>query len=170
MRTSSTSPLLFSLALVASATASAAVTMKPGLWEITSNNQMAGLQMPALPPEQMAQMKAMGIKLPAMGGQGMQVTVRHCVSKEQAEKGVPPQPKDDGQCQQKSVARSGNKVSWRVECTGQHAASGTGSVTLSSPESYSGESNITVKQGPTGPMTMKQQFSGKWLSASCEGK
>lgn len=170
MRTPSIPSLLFPLILVASGTASAAITMKPGLWEITSNNQMAGLQMPALPPEQMAKMKAMGIQMPTMEGMGMQLKVRHCISKEQADKGVPPQPKDDGQCQQNSVVRSGNKVSWSVECTGQHAASGTGWVTLSSPESYRGESNITVRQGQTGPMTMKQQFSGKWLSASCEGK
>ena len=66
MRTPSTSTLLFSLIFVSSGTATAAVTMKPGLWEITSNNQMAGLQMPAIPPEQMAKMKAMGIQLSFM--------------------------------------------------------------------------------------------------------
>lgn len=172
MRKFLTSTLLFSLIFVSSGTATAAVTMKPGLWEITSNNQMAGLQMPAIPPEQMAKMKAMGIQMPTMDGLGMQMTVRHCISKEQAEKGVPPQPKDDGQCQQNSVVRSGNKVSWSVECTGRNAASGTGWVTLLFPVRKVTAANQTSRssRGQTGPMTMKQQFSGKWLSASCEGK
>ena len=118
--------------------------MKPGQWEITSENQMAG-----------------------MGGQGMSVTVRHCVTKEQAEKGVPPQPKNDQHCEQKSVKREGNKVSWSMECSGEHPVSGTGSVVFDSPEHYQGNSTIDMKD-PKHPMTMKQRYSGKWLSATCE--
>jgi hypothetical protein len=153
--------------------AQAADVMKPGLWEIKSSNQMEGMKMPAMPalsPEQQAQMKAMGIKMPTMSGQGMEVTVRHCVTPEQAKTGVPPQPKDRGQCKQANATRSGNKVNWSIECTGEHAASGHGTVTFNSPESYSGESTMTVKESRMGPMTMQQQFSGKWLSVSCEGK
>ncbi len=145
--------------------------MKPGQWEITSENQMAGMAgmpaMPAVPPEQMAKMKEMGIKMPGMGGQGMSVTVRHCVTKEQAEKGVPPQPKNDQHCEQKSVKREGNKVSWSMECSGEHPVSGTGSVVFDSPEHYQGNSTIDMKD-PKHPMTMKQRYSGKWLSATCE--
>ena len=154
-------------------TAHAADVMKPGLWEIKSSNQMEGRQMPAMPtlsPEQQAQMKAMGVKMPAINGQGMEVTVRHCVTPEQAKSGVPPQPRDRGQCRQIEASRSGNKVSWRIECTGEHAASGNGSVTFNSPESYTGSSTMTVKESRMGPMTMQQQFSGKWLSASCDAK
>lgn len=154
--------------LMAGASASAAETMKPGLWEISTRMEGTGMPaMPAMPSGQMAKMKEMGIQMPAMGGQGMTVTVRHCVTREQAEKGVPPQPKNDPQCTQKSVKREGNKVSWSMECSGEHAASGSGSVVFESPERYRGDSVIHMKDSGHGAMTMKQNYSGKWLSAAC---
>lgn len=164
---------ILSCAALATPAVHAADVMKPGLWEIKSSNQMQGRKMPAMPalsPEQQAQMKAMGIKMPAVSGSGMEITVRHCVTPEQAKTGVPPQPKDRGQCKQANATRNGNKVSWSIECSGEHAASGHGSVTFNSPESYSGESTMTVKESRMGPMTMNQQFIGKWLSASCDTK
>lgn len=169
------SALFASISFVAFASPAvhAADVMKPGLWEIKSSNRMEGRKMPAMPTlshEQQAQMKAMGIKMPAMSGNGMEITVRHCVTPEQAKTGVPPQPKDRGQCKQANATRNGNKVSWSIECTGEHAASGHGTVTFNSPESYSGESTMTVKESRMGPMTMQQQFSGKWIAAACEGK
>lgn len=155
--------------LTAGTSAFAVETMKPGLWEITSQMDGAGMPaMPAMPPEHMARMKEMGIKMPGMGGQGMSITVRHCVTKEQAEKGVPPQPKNDRHCEQKSVKREGNKISWSMECTGEHPVSGTGSVVFESPERYQGESTINMKEAKRGAMAMKQSYRGKWLSASCE--
>lgn len=164
---STASLLLAALSLSAMAGAHAE-TMKPGLWEITTQMEGAGMPaMPAIPPEQMAKMKEMGIKMPNMGSQGMGVTVRHCVTKEQAEKGVPPQPKNDQHCEQKSVKREGNKVSWSMECTGERQVSGTGSIVFESPESYKGSSTINMKDPQRGAMTMKQSYSGKWLSASC---
>ena len=162
--------LLATLSLLGAAGAHAQ-TMKPGLWEITSQNQMEGMSMPAMPaipPEQMAKMKEMGIKMPSMGGQGMGVTMRHCVTKEQAEKGIPPQPKNDMRCEQKSVKREGKKVSWSIACTGQHPVTGTGSLMFDSPEHYQGNSTINMQDPQRGAMTMKQSYSGKWLSASCE--
>lgn len=162
-----------SISFLLACSAQAADVMKPGLWEIHSSNQMDGMKMPAMPaipPEQVAQMKAMGIKLPTMTGNGMEITVRHCVTPEQAKSGVPPQPRDQGHCRQQSVSRSGNTVNWRIECSGEHAATGNGSVTFSGPGSYTGNSTVTVKDSRMGPMTMKQQFSGKWLSASCDAR
>ena len=163
--------LLASLFLLPLAAATAqGETMKPGQWEITSENQMEGAAMPAMPaisPEQLAKMQAMGIKMPAMGGKAMSFTVRHCVTKEQAEKGIPPQPKNDQRCEQKSVKREGNKISWTIECTGEHPVSGIGSIVFDSPEHYQGNSTINMKD-PKHPMTMKQSYSGKWLSATCD--
>jgi hypothetical protein len=153
--------------------ASAAALMKPGLWEINTQNQMDGAAMPAMPnipPEQMAKLKEMGIKMPAaMGGPGgMNFTIRHCVTKEEAESGVPPQSKDDNKCTPTSVKRDGNKVSWSVQCTGAHPASGSGSVVYESPESYKGNMSVSAKDAQYGAMTMKTSYSGKWLAAACE--
>ena len=145
-------------------------TMKPGQWEITSENQIEGAAMPAMPaisPDQLAKMQAKGIKMPGRGGKAMSFTVRHCVTKEQAEKGIPPQPKNVQHCEQKSVKREGNKISWTIECTGEHPVSGIGSIVFDSPKHYQGNSVINMKD-PILPMTMKQSYSGKWLSATCE--
>lgn len=161
----------FSLVAVLAASsdlATAAPVMKPGLWEINTQNQMEGMQMPAmpaLPPEQMAKLKEMGIKMPAAGGNTMGFTVRHCVTKEEAEQGVPPQGKNEEKCTPTNVKRDGNKVSWSVECTGAHPASGSGSVVYESPESYKG--NMTVNTKGAQAMTMKSSYTGKWVSATC---
>jgi hypothetical protein len=90
---------------------SAAHAMKPGLWEITT--QMSGAGMPAMPAmsdAQRKQMEAMGIKMPGAAGGPMSVTVKHCVTKEQAEKRQPPQTDEDRRqrCEQKDVKTSGN--------------------------------------------------------------
>ncbi len=60
--------VLFCGLLVAavSAGSSAFAATTPGLWNYNLRIQMPG--MPAITPEMMAQMQAMGIKLPGMGG------------------------------------------------------------------------------------------------------
>lgn len=161
---------LIPLVLLAAGSVHAQSAMKPGLWEITS--QMSGGGMPAAPaiPEaQRKQMEAMGIKMPGAGGGPMTVTMKTCVTKEQAEKRLPPQSDEDkrNRCEQKDVKTSGNTISWKMECSGERKVTGSGSMTLLSPESYKGESTITTT-GPQGaPMTMKQAYSGKWLGAAC---
>lgn len=146
--------------------------MKPGLWEITSKNKMQGVEMPvmpAIPPEQLAKMKEMGIQIPSSdGGQG--ITVRHCVTKEEAEKGAPspPDPDSKTKCVQKDVKKEGNKMSWKMECTGEHPATGTGSMVFEGPEGYSGTSTIITKDPKQGTMTMNSTYSGKWISDSCK--
>ena len=77
--------------LAGASLATTAHAMKPGLWEITT--QMSGGGMPAMPAmsdAQRKQMEAMGIKMPGAAGGPMLVTVKHCVTKEQAEKRQPP--------------------------------------------------------------------------------
>ena len=151
-----------------------AETIKPGLWEITSENQMEGMRMPAMPKlsaDQMAKMKSMGITMPAQGPNGgMTTTIRHCVTPEQAARDVPPTSKDDARCKQKNVKRSGNTLSWEMECTGDHPATGSGTVTWNGSDAYAGTTTITTKDPNRGPMTMNMRFSGKLLSASCAQK
>ena len=86
----------------------------------------------------------------------------------QVEKGVPPQPKNDQHCEQQSVKREGNKVRWTMECPGEHPVSGTGMVVFASPEHYRGNSTVHMTELRHSAIFMKQSYSGKWLSASCE--
>lgn len=160
--------------LAATGSAARAESIKPGLWEVSTENQMEGMKMPAMPKlsaDQMAKMKSMGMTMPAQGPNGgMATTMRHCVTPEQAARDVPPTAKDDARCKQKNVKRSGNTVSWEMECTGEHPATGSGSITWNGPESYSGTSVLNIKEGSHGPMTMNTRFNGKFISASCAQK
>ena len=151
--------------------AATAHAMKPGLWEITT--QMSGAGMPAMPKmsdAQRKQMEAMGVKMPGGAGGGMGVVVKHCVTKEQAEKRQPPQSDEDRsqKCEQRDIKVSGNTVTWKIECTGERKMTGTGSITYQGEESYKGESTFNMQDPKRGPTTMQQNFSGKWLAASCK--
>jgi hypothetical protein len=162
------------LVIVAGASlAATAHAMKPGLWEI--NTQMSGGGMPAMPAVSDAQrkkMEAMGIKMPAAAGGGMGVAVKTCVTKEQADKRQPPRSDEDRQqkCEQKDMKVSGNTVTWKIECTGERKMTGTGSITYQGEESYSGESTFNMQDAKHGPTTMKQNYTGKWLAATCPAK
>ena len=164
---------LVSLVLVAGVGfAATAHAMKPGLWEITT--QMSGAGMPAMPAvsdAQRKQMASMGIKMPTAGaGGGMNMAIKHCVTKEQAEKRQPPQTEEDRRqhCEQKDVKISGNTVTWKIECTGENKMTGSGSITYQGEESYVGESTFNTQDAKRGAVSMKQNFSGKWLAAACK--
>lgn len=160
-----------SFLILAYALAAPAQAMKPGLWEITT--QMSGGGMPAMPAmtdAQRKQMEAMGIKVPGAGGGAMSVVVKHCVTREQAEKRQPPQTDEDKRqrCEQKDLKTSGNTVTWKIECSGERKMTGTGSITYQGEEAYTGESTINMQDARRGPTTMKQSYSGKWLAAVCK--
>jgi hypothetical protein len=162
--------LAFLVIAAGASLAASAHAMKPGLWEITS--QMSGGDMPAMPAVSDAQrkkMEAMGIKMPSAAGGGMGVVVKHCVTREQAEKHQPPQSGQDRSqhCEQKDVKTSGNTVTWKIECTGEKKMTGTGSITYQGEENYTGESTFNMQDAKRGPTTMKQNYSGKWLAAAC---
>ncbi|MBL8472371.1 MAG: DUF3617 domain-containing protein [Rhodocyclaceae bacterium] len=164
-------PSIALLALLALGTtlSAQAETMKPGLWEISVSSDMGGGHaMPAIPPEQLAEMQKRGIKLPPMAG-GQPMLTRHCVSKEQAERGEPPQPRDDARmkCERTDLRHEGNTVKWKMHCTGEREAWGEGFVTYAGATAYSGNMQITVKDAAHGNMTMNQKYSGKWLGADC---
>ena len=145
--------------------------MKPGLWEITT--EMSGDSVPKMPPmsdAQRKQMAAMGIQMPASSGAGMVMTIKHCVTKADAERRAPPVTDEDrrNRCEQKDVRTTGNTTSWVVECSGEHKMRGTGSVTHLTDTAYNGETVFTTQDAKRGPTTMKQKFSGKLLSAQCK--
>ena len=144
--------------------------MKPGLWEMSTQMSGAGMPaMPAIPDAQRKQMEAMGIKMPQMSGGGMGITTKVCISPEQAKKGVPPNMDKDGEkCEQTDVKTSGKTTSWKMTCTGKHKVSGSGSITNDGADHFSGETTMNMEDGPKGPMTMNNKFSGTYLAADCK--
>lgn len=138
--------------------------MKPGLWEVTvKSDEMKN--MPQLSPEQQEQMKRMGINIPDTQGGG--VVTKVCITREMAERGVPPAPeqKEMG-CESKNFQRSGNTYSGKIVCNGS-AMKGEGKVngtyadnSFTSTYDFNG-----TMQGR--PVKTRHETSGKWLSADC---
>lgn len=130
--------VLIALPAWASISAAAAPDMQPGMWEITATMEMAGMEgMPAMPPQ----------------------TVRQCIRPADVQNGSAAIPKGDPQCAVKGFKVQGNTASWQMECKGENAMSGNGTVTYSGT-SYSGKTRFIMNHdGHT--MTMNQTFSGK---------
>lgn len=146
--------------------------LKPGLWEVTMQSTRDGAvqQMPKLTPQQQAQMEKMGIKMPANGAGG--VMIQTCLTKEQVERDEPPKPKDDARqkCEQTEMKRSGSTVNWKMVCTGDHPMTGTGSMTMKSPEAYSTTMNMVGQDPKRGAVTMSSSMQGRWLGTDCTKK
>jgi len=109
------------LALAVPVTGFAADTMRDGYWELVSTMEMPGMPM-KMPP----------------------TTVKHCFTKED----VKDQKKTittDKNCSVTDLNQSGNKVTWKMKCTGKNAGT------------FSGE---TVYKGDAYDSTMKMQSEG----------
>ncbi len=98
-------------------------------WEVTSQMSMEG----------------MSFQMPAQ-------TRRVCSKRDQA----PENP--DPNCRNTELSRTGNKVTWRVECTGPNAMSGRGEMVYSSADAYTGSIRFESAEG-----VMTLNLSGKRL-------
>lgn len=166
--------LLAALLAAGSQAVLAQTKLQAGLWEHTmqmksGSGQMEGAmakmqaQLAAMPPAQRQQVEAMMARNGAAMGSAPN-TVRLCLSKENAERGEPPQ--GDGRCKQEVLQRSGSTIKFRFSCSGNPPSTGEGEYQVSGPTAFSGHSVInTVVQGKPERMEMTQ--TGKWLSADC---
>jgi Protein of unknown function (DUF3617) len=152
--------------------AAGAQTQAPGLWEHSMTPKagnpdidaaMAQLKqrMASMTPEQRQQMESMmarnGMKV---GGSGVSVQV--CVTKEEAAK--PPEARmHSGDCKPVDVQRSGNRMSYRFECS---RGKGDGEMTFVSDKQYTGR--VTFDSDASGkPQHIAMEMSGKWLASDC---
>lgn len=151
-----------------------AQTMKPGLWEFKQTPQLdparkaqmeqAQKAMDNMPPERRAMVEQM------MGKQGVSVnmaggviTVKTCITKEQAERNQAPVAQH-GNCTQ-DVKRSGNVIQTHFVCT-DPASEGDAIVTLRGSASFTNDVTIRhQRQGKT--ETTKVSGEGRWLGADC---
>jgi hypothetical protein len=154
-----------SLCSLLSASAWAAGPMKPGLWEMTLKSD-AMKNMPKIPPEQMEQMRKMGVNIPQMQDGAMVTKV--CITKQMAESDKPPvMERSDSGCEAKNYQRSGNSYSVDIVCNGQMMkGEGKAKGTFSSSESFT--STYDFKGTMHGqPVNQHHDSSGKWLAADC---
>lgn len=155
---------LFS-ALCCSASAWAVDTLKPGLWEMTVKSD-AMKALPKMTPEQMEQMRKRGVNMPLMQDGGMLMKI--CVTKEMAERKLPPQAGQAGsECKSKNFQRTGSTYSIDIVCDGPNMkGEGKGQGTFAGNDHF--KSTYDFKGTAHGkPVAQHQETSGKWVGAVC---
>ena len=148
--------------------------MKPGLWEFKQTPQLdparqaqmaqAQKAMESMPPEQRQMIEKMmaqkGVNVSMADGA---ITLKTCVTKEQAERNMAPV-QQHGNCTQESK-RSGNVIQTHFVCT-DPASEGDATVTLRGNEGFTNDVTIRhQRQGKT--EVTKVSGEGRWLGANC---
>lgn len=162
MRKLAVSLLLCSLLSVSIA---ASPQMKLGLWEMTMKSD-AMKNMPKMPPEQMEQMRQMGINIPHIQDGAMVTKV--CITKQMAESNqAPGMEMHNMGCETKNYQNSGNTFSADIVCNradmkGEGKAKGTFAGDQSFSSTYEFKGTMHGR-----PINQRHESSGKWLGADC---
>jgi len=128
------------LALAFGASTPASAQGKDDLWEVTTKMEMPGMPM-AMPAQ----------------------TNRVCVGKNRKDEDLIPRM---GDCRMLDSKRVGNKFSYRMECTGDHAGTIEGAISFGN-NTYDGQMRMTMK-GSSDAMTTT--FSGRRVGDCTAGK
>jgi Protein of unknown function (DUF3617) len=169
---------LLTLTLALAALGAQAQKVAPGLWETQTEMKVGNADMQAqmkraqeqmakMPPEQRKMMEEMmakqGVQMSA--GAGGKPAFRHCISKEQAERGDVPQDAD-GRCKRDSMDRSGSTLRFKFSCTNP-PSTGTGEITFSGDKAYTMKMVIEGSSAKGQPGTMEMNSASKWVQADC---
>jgi uncharacterized protein DUF3617 len=138
--------------------------MKPGMWKVTTVVDL-GAAAPKIPPEMLARMQSMGIKLP---GSGQDITTQQCVTPDMAAKDVPPRMgRDDSGCTSQNEKVSASSMSANLVCSGSMKGQGTMQITYADPDHYTGL--FTFQGTAVGhPVDLKSTFTGERVSDDCK--
>jgi len=116
----------------------AAPQMTPGLWEIVSSFEAAGM------PQSVPPMK-----------------FQHCYRTEDIKDLRNTVPEKDPNCKISDWKESGKTVTWKMSCTGKDAMTGSGSITYSG-DRYTGVNTMTMLDGGQAT-TMAQKYNARRL-------
>jgi hypothetical protein len=171
--TSAAASFLAGLLLAGAAMTAAAQDFKPGLWEIKQKPELdpqrqaqmeqMQKQMAALPPEQRKQLESMMSKNGvSMNFQGGELTLKSCVTREQADRaGIP---KTEGKCEHDSK-RTGDRMLVNFRCT-HPASEGTNEITFLGTDHYRTRSEVRVQRdGKT--EVLRSTGEARYLGADC---
>jgi hypothetical protein len=134
---------------------------KAGLWNITTS--IGGMPNVQLPPEALAKMKEMGVKMPSARSFASQI----CMTQAEVDSDkLPPVGKNDMGCTSHLTSQTANSMSAETVCNGE--MKGTGRMQIS----YSGAEHYTGSYGFKGvihdnAMETTSTFKGDWVKADC---
>jgi hypothetical protein len=138
--------------------------LKPGMWKVTTVLDL-GAAAPKIPPEQLARMQSMGIKMPAPG---QDITTQQCVTPDMAARDAPPQMgRNDSGCTSQNEKVSASSMSADLVCGGTMKGQGSMQMTYADPDHYTGL--FTFKGTSAGrPVDLKSTFTGERVSGDCK--
>jgi Protein of unknown function (DUF3617) len=144
--------------------AHAADHLKPGLWEVTVKVSQKGG--PQIPPDQLEQLKKMGIAAP-FGGQVIRTS--QCITPEIAASDKPfaTDERDPNKCQVANYKRVGSKATGEMVCTGTFKGNGPFEMTMDSDTEYHGGWSVSGVSADSGPVEQATELHGKWTAATC---
>ena len=143
--------------------------IKAGQWEITMKMDLGKTmpQMPKLTPEQLAQMKQMGMQLPSMDPNAAR-TIKICVSPQDAASDRPPMDeRAQRSCKPQDVWHDGNRTTLKIVCDGEMKGTGEVESVNDSDEHYTSKFHF-VGTSHGHAVDIKHESEGRWLSASCK--
>lgn len=133
---------------------------RPGLWSVTTTIDMPN--MPQLTADQLARMKAAGVRMP----NGNTFTGQHCVTAREAAMDVPATTQRHNGCSMSRFRLSGQTMTASMVCTGDMQAKGQMIVTYDSQTHYTGSLSIAGTSHGA-PVSMANHFEGRWIAADC---
>ena len=167
------------VALAASAQAADPAKRKPGLWEVQTQTQGAGMPAGGMPdmneamknmsPQQRQMMEQM-MKERGVGMGAKPHSFRYCLTKEKAERDFVPQTDPDTDCTHTMNSTSATEAKFSFSCKRKDGSTvqGEGRAHDLTPESYAMDMRMKMQhEGKPMDMTMAQK--GKWLGSDCKG-
>jgi len=150
--------LLVAALLLASAGLALAGHGKAGLWNVSTTMAAPNVQ---IPPQALAQMQAMGMKMPG----GQTVTSQICMTQADVDADKPPSVQRDG-CTSNITSKSASSVTAEMVCNGEMQGSGHVQIAYSGESHYEG--SYTFKGVMRGhPVETSSNFKGDWVKADC---
>jgi hypothetical protein len=136
---------------------------KPGLWNISTTMQMAN--MPQMPPEAMAMMKARGMKIPGMGEP---IVSQICMTQDQVNDDKLPSMMHEREesCTSKVLSQTASSVTAEATCHGRMEGVGHFQISWRGNEHYDG--TYSFKGSMEGrPQEMTSRYTGDFVKADC---
>jgi Protein of unknown function (DUF3617) len=156
--------LLASTVVVAALPTYAADHLRPGQWDVAVKVSQRGG--PQIPPEQVEQMKKLGISVP-FGGQAIMTS--QCITPEMAASDKPfaSDERDPNKCEVANYKRIGSKATGEMVCSGDFKGKGAFEMTMDSETEYHGGWTVKGVSSDAGPVEQTTDLHGKWAGAAC---
>jgi hypothetical protein len=138
--------------------------LKAGMWKVTTAVDL-GAAVPQIPPEQLARLQSMGIKVPTPG-EG--IATQQCVTPDMAARNTPPHMgRNDSGCTSQNEKVSAASMSADLVCSGTMKGQGTMQMTFADQEHYTG---LFMFKGISSghPVDLKMTFTGERIAADCK--